>query len=158
MPVPHCLRVDSSTCLYPITNSIHFYLYTPSLSMQNAMSWVSYPPFFTSSATSLINLIKRPRIPKTAPPNLIHNPHSLHIIPTTLPRRHTQRRPPSHTLLQLLRNIPLSPREELPCKSTLPTQHTRSNLHTRRMSQIFRVHFKSQMIIRVHHFMREGIF
>lgn len=50
------------------------------------------------------------------------------------------------------------PREKLSREPTLPTQHARANFHARRMSQIQRIEFKAQMIVRVYHFVRERIF
>lgn len=116
------------------------------------------PSLQSPVSSSLVNLIKRPRIIPTTLPNLIHDPGRLNIIPTTRSRSNTQRSPPSHTLLHLLRQAHLAPRKKLTRPSTLSTQHTSSNLHASSMSEIQRIQFKSQKIIGVHHFVRQCVF
>ena len=116
------------------------------------------PHIQISKPPSPINLIKRPRIKKATLPNLIHHPHRLHIIPTTRPRRHTQRRPPPHTLLHLLRQFPLVAREKLPRPPALPAQRARSDLHARRVPQVERLELEAHVVVGVHHLVRECIF
>ena len=76
---------------------------------------------YTLNPYLLVYLIKRPGIIETAVPHLIHHPRRMHLILTARPVGHTQRRPPPHALLQLLGEVPLAPRKELPSPSTLPT-------------------------------------
>lgn len=107
---------------------------------------------------SLVNLIKRPRIPKTAIPNLIH--HSLRVLQvfTPRPRRHAQTRSPPHTLLQLLRNPPLSSCEKLPSPPTLARKCRSSDLRASSVAQIIHsVHLEAKMVKRMHHLVRKRV-
>lgn len=108
--------------------------------------------------TSLVDLIKRPRIIEATVPDLIHHPHCLHIILTRRPIRHTDRRSSPHTLLQLLRDAKLRSSKELPPKPTLPAQCARPNLHTRGMSQVQGIDLEPHVIVRMHHLVRQRIF
>lgn len=82
----------------------------------------------------------------------------MRLVLNTRPRQHTQRGPPPHTPLQLLRNTPLILREELARKSALAAQRRRPNLQTRLVLQVIVFDFKFQMIPRVDHFVRHGVF
>ena len=82
-------------------------------------------PYYTSQLpsyiqpTSFINLIKRPSIRKAAIPHFIHHLSGMHIILNPRPRHQAQRRPPPHTVLQLLCDPPLVSGEELAGEATL---------------------------------------
>jgi hypothetical protein len=104
-----------------------------------------------------VYLIKRPNVFTARLEHLIDDSTRMRLILDARSRHHTQRRSPSHTPLQLLRNTPLIPRKKLPCKPTLSTQRTRPNLQTRLVSQIIILDLKLEMIPRMHHLMRHGI-
>lgn len=85
---------------------------------------------------SPINLIKRPRIPKTAVPNLIHSSHSLQVpsLPLTLrSRHHALHCPPPHAILMVHVELHLLVPEELVRPPALTAQIRRSNLRARYM-------------------------
>lgn len=106
----------------------------------------------------LVNLIKRPRIVKTTIPNLIHHHLRLLFIPTPGPSSNTQRRPPPHALLQLLRDAPLAAREKLPPPPALPRQRARANLRARRVPQVVHgVHLEAQVVVGMHHLVRQRV-
>lgn len=113
---------------------------------------------FHSKNLSLVDFIKRPGVVETTIPHLVHNLLRMLRIPTPRPGSHAQRRSPPHTLLQLLRNTPLSSCEELSSPSTLSRERARANLRASRMPQIMHsVHLKPQVIISMHHLMRQRI-
>jgi hypothetical protein len=108
--------------------------------------------------SSLVDLIKRPRVIEATVPNLIHHLIRMLLIPTPRPRSHAQSRPPPHALLQLLCDPPLPPSEKLPPPPTLPTQRTRANLRTSRMPQIMHgIHLEPQVVVGVHHLVRQRV-
>lgn len=107
---------------------------------------------------SLVDFIERSGIVETAVPNLVHNLIRMRRISTPWPRRHTQRGSPPHTLLHLLCDTPLASCEKLPAPTTLATERTCADLRASRMPQIMhRVHLKPQVIVSVHHLMRDRI-
>jgi hypothetical protein len=108
--------------------------------------------------SSLVDLVKRPRVIEAAVPNLIHHLVRMLLILATGPCSNTQRCPPPHALLQLLCNPPLPSCEKLPPPPTLSAQRTRADLRTRRVAQIVHsVHFEAQMIVGVHHLVRQRV-
>jgi len=85
---------------YPSISSLHTHIIHP-----NSLHTSNLP-------ASFINLIKRPRIRKAAIPHLVHHLGGMHIIFNPRPRHQAQRRPPPHTVLQLLCDSPLVSGEE----------------------------------------------
>lgn len=100
---------------------------------------------------SLVYLIKRSRIIEATVPNLIHHPHSLHVILATWSIRNTDRCSSSYALLQLLRDTELSSCEELSTEPALSAQCTRADLHTCSMPEIKRIHLEPHIIVCMHH-------
>lgn len=96
---------------------------------------------------------------KATIPNLINNLIRMLLIPTPGPSSHAQRGPPPHALLQLLGNAPLAAGEKLPAPSTLSAQRAGANLRASRVPQIIdSVHLEAQVVVGVHHFVRERVF
>jgi hypothetical protein len=107
--------------------------------------------------TLAVYLVERPYVFTARLKNLVHNATRMRLILDARSRHHTQRRSPPHTLLQLLCNTPLIPREKLPRKPTLSTQRTRAHLQTRLMSQIVVLDLELQVVPRMHHLVRHGV-
>jgi len=122
-----------------------------------------------------VDLVKWSCIIKAALPHLVDHLGRLFLVLTARPLLYRQSRPSPHALLQLLRDAPLSPGEELPTKPALTRQRRSTNLHTISiptpshyteltdlsascMPQIVRVIIlEPQIIPRVHHLMRHRI-
>lgn len=80
-------------------------------------------------------------------------------VPAPGPRRHTQCRSPPHTLLQLLRHPPLTACEELPPPAALARQRRGADLGASGVPQVMHgVHLESQVVVRVHHLVRQRVF
>ena len=111
-----------------------------------------------SVRSSLVDLVKRPRVIEAAVPNLIHHLVRMLLVLTPRSRSHTQRRSPPYALLQLLCDPPLPSCEELPSPPTLAAKRTRANLRTRRVPQVVHgVHLEAQVVVGVHHLVRQRV-
>ncbi len=77
----------------------------------------------------------------------------MRLIPTSRPTAHAQHGAPSHTLLMLLRELPLVAGDELAHEATLAAQRRGADFRARHVPQIvLPINFEAQVVVGVHHF------
>lgn len=81
----------------------------------------------------------------------------MNIIPDPRSRPQRQRRPPPHTLLQLLRHPPLIAREELAGEAALAAQGARADLGAGLVAEVGGVDAELEVVPGVQHFVGEGV-
>lgn len=121
-----------------------------------------------------VDLVERSRVVEAALPHLVDDLLRMCLVFDLRSCLHGQLGASAHTSLELFRDAPLIPCEELACETTLSAQSACADLQmlvsticcpvampylqTSLMSQIVRLDFPLQMVPRMHHLMRHGIF
>lgn len=89
-------------------------------------------PFITQ--TSLVHLIKRPRVRETRVPDLVDRLHRMYVVFDLWSRHHRLDRSSAHTSLELLCKCPVAAAESLARPSTFPAEHGCPDLCKQTMS------------------------
>ena len=112
---------------------------------------VPYCPAFLP--TSLENIIKRPRIRKTALPSLIHRLCRLPLIPTDRSRQQRQLRSPPHTRLMLTDEFPIRVGEVFTAEAALPAEGRGSDFRAGGVFEVIvPVDVEAEVVVGVDHF------